>query len=127
MRVASLEDFGALWSFVAFDFQGKPAFVTRVPRPETRLGKRRTLEVKPDLFLIGLLRECSHNGCPVNWSPTPSSEREFVCNCHGSHFRAANGERVAGIAPLPLLALQLETRDGAVYALRVVPLEEETP
>jgi Rieske Fe-S protein len=119
VQIAPLERFLTVWSFVNFDFQGQPAFLTRVPRPETELGKRRALEFRDDVFLLGLLRACSHNGCPVHWSATPALEREFVCRCHGSIFRAADGDRIAGIAPSPLTALHLELRSGVVCAIGV--------
>jgi Rieske Fe-S protein len=115
LRVVPLEVFDALWAFVSFEFLGKPAMILRVPKPETPLALERAFEVAPDLFLLGLSRECSHNGCTVDWSTVPAREREFVCHCHGSYFRAADGDRVAGIAPEPLQALQLEVSNGAVY------------
>jgi Rieske Fe-S protein len=114
-RVATLEVFDALWAFVTFELREKPAMILRVPTPQTPLALERAFEVAPDFFLLGLSRECSHNGCTVDWSAVPAREREFVCHCHGSYFRAADGDRVAGIAPAPLSALQLEVRDGAVY------------
>ena len=116
--VARLEDFPALWSITAFDFDLQPAFVLRVPAPRTDLARARVLKVKTDFYLLGVLRECSHNGCAVALSVATSSEREFVCHCHGSYFRAADGQRIAGIAPLPLTAVQLERRGDEVFALR---------
>jgi Rieske Fe-S protein len=121
-RVASLEEFPEVWSHVAFEFHGQPAFVSRVPPPHTALGKKRVLEVSAGVHLLGLLRECTHNGCPVQWSAAPSIEREMVCHCHGSYFRADDGDRIAGMAQAALHALKLEVRDGAVYAVR---LEDE--
>ena len=118
-RVATLEDFPALWDLVEFEFGVKPAFVLRVPAPRTDLARARVLRVKPDFHLLGVLRECSHNGCAVTWSASTSSEREFVCHCHGSFFRASDGELIAGFAPLPLTAVRLEVRGDEVFALRL--------
>ena len=117
--VAQLEDFPALWDFVEFELDAQPAFAVRVPAPQTELARARVLRVAPDFHLLGLLRECSHNGCSVTWSAA-SSEREFVCHCHGSFFRASDGELIAGFAPLPLTALRLEVRGDEVFAFRIV-------
>ena len=120
LRVARLEDFAALWDFKEFEFNSQPAFALRVPAPRSDLARARVLEVEPGFYLLGVLRECSHNGCAVTWSSAASSEREFVCHCHGSFFRAVDGERIAGIAPLPLTAVQLERRGDEVFALRLI-------
>lgn len=119
-RVAQLEDFPALWDYKEFDFDLQPAFVLRVPAPRTDLARARVLMVKTDFYLLGVLRECSHNGCAVAFSAAASSEREFVCHCHGSYFQAADGQLIAGIAPLPLTAVQLERRDDGVFALQLI-------
>jgi Rieske Fe-S protein len=116
-RVARLKDFPVLWDFKEFEFGTQPAYVIRVPAPRTDLARARVLTVKPDFHLLGVLRECSHNGCAVHWSRATSTEPEFVCRCHGSFFRAGDGERIAGIAPLPLTALRLELRGDEVFAL----------
>jgi len=120
LRVARLEDFRALWDFKEFEFNAQPAFVLRVPAPRSDLARARVLEVEPGFYLLGVLRECSHNGCAVTWSSAASSEPEFVCHCHGSFFRASDGELIAGFAPLPLSALQLERRGFDVFALRII-------
>lgn len=119
-RVARLEDFPALWDYKEFDLDEKPAFALRVPAPRTELARVRVLQFMPNFYLLGVLRECSHNGCAVTWSAAASSEREFVCRCHGSFFRAADGELIAGIAPLPLTAVRLERRGDEVFALRLI-------
>ena len=120
LRVATLEDFAALWDFREFDLDAQPAFVLRVPAPRTDLARARVLRVKPDFYLLGVLRECSHNGCAVTWSAAASSDREFVCHCHGSFFRASDGELIAGFAPLPLTAVRLELRGDEVFAFRII-------
>ena len=120
LHVARLEDFPALWDSKEFEFDTQPAYVIRVTTPRTDLARARVLVVKPEFHLLGVLRECSHNGCPVNLSPTASSEPEFVCPCHGAYFRAADGEQVAGIAPLPLVAVRLELRGQEVFAFQTI-------
>lgn len=120
LRVARLEDFPALWDFTEFEFGAQPAFLLRVPAPQSDLARARVLTVESDFHLLGVLRECSHNGCTVHWSAATSSEREFVCRCHGSFFRAENGERIAGIAPLPLTAVRLKLRGDGIFALHPI-------
>ena len=121
--MATLEDFPdfpRLWDFKEFEFGAQPAFALRVPAPRTDLARARALMVQPDFYLLGVLRECSHNGCAVTWSSIASSEREFVCHCHGSFFRASDGELIAGFAPLPLTAVRLERRGFHVFALQIL-------
>ena len=120
-RVARLEDFPALWDYAEFDFGVKPAFVLRVPAPQSDLARARVLRVATDFHLLGVLRECSHNGCSVDVSVVTSSEREFVCHCHRSYFRAADGDLIAGFAPLPLVGVRLELRGDEVFALQTIP------
>ena len=58
---------------------------------------------------------CTHAGCTVNYD---TSEKLFVCPCHGAAFDPANGAAVvSGPAPTPLPPIRVEeASDGGVYA-----------
>jgi Rieske Fe-S protein len=117
VRVAGLEKFAQLWDTVELQVRDRPAFVVRVPAPESEAAKRRVLHISRDVHLLGVYRECTHAGCLVQRSAVPAEVREFVCRCHGSFYAMEDGRVTAGIAPLPLEALRLQVRDGVVYAL----------
>ncbi|MCX7782173.1 MAG: Rieske 2Fe-2S domain-containing protein [Meiothermus sp.] len=106
VRVATIAQFENAWSHVDFSYLNKPATVIRVPKPE-HLGPQH-LQVGPDFYLSGYLRECPHNGCEVRFHP--SAETLLICYCHGSLFRRADGRLEAGVAneDLPGLRLKLE-------------------
>ena len=111
--VANLEQFPQLWSRVEFELQNKPATVIRVPKPENKTP--RVLEVKPNFFLAGYLRECPHNGCEAkHFAPDPT---RIVCPCHGSRFWAKDGTLEAGIANEDLQGLKLETVGGQLWVV----------
>jgi len=57
-------------------------------------------------FILGLLRECPHNGCKVRVHP--SEQTLLICYCHGSLFRRTDGCLEAGVANQDLPGLQLE-------------------
>ena len=52
----------------------------------------------PDGGFLALSRKCTHLGCTVPWV---SSEKKFVCPCHGSVFDI-KGEVLNSPAPRPL-------------------------
>ena len=60
---------------------------------------------------------CTHMGCPV--SGRFISEGIIKCPCHGSTFDPKSGERLTGPASGPLKRIEIERRDGKIYALPV--------
>ncbi|TYL55793.1 Rieske (2Fe-2S) protein [Nocardioides sp. BGMRC 2183] len=58
----------------------------------------------------GFTAICTHRQCLV----TSVTDGEIVCPCHGSHFAVADGAVVAGPAPTPLPAVEVEVVDGQV-------------
>ena len=60
----------------------------------------------------GFSAVCTHQGCIV------SSVRQgrIECPCHGSQFDATTGKVLAGPAPAPLNAVDVEVVGGVVYA-----------
>ncbi|MCS7069368.1 MAG: Rieske 2Fe-2S domain-containing protein [Meiothermus sp.] len=115
VQVASKHWFTRIWSHVNFQYLGKPATVIRVPKPQPPGPQH--LQVGPDFYLAGYLRECPHNGCEVRFHP--SAENLLICYCHGSLFRRADGRLEAGVAneDLPGLRLALEGEQVVVVGL----------
>lgn len=64
--------------------------------------------------LYGFSQRCTHLACVVYYEPDAS---ELVCPCHGGHFDARDGRNIAGPPDRPLNAIELEVRDGVVWAL----------
>jgi thiosulfate dehydrogenase (quinone) large subunit len=57
---------------------------------------------------------CPHAGCTVQYD---SSQRLFVCPCHGSEFNARTGAVEVGPAPSGLRKIPIaEGSDGNLYA-----------
>lgn len=54
---------------------------------------------------------CPHQGCPVS----SVADNTITCNCHGSTFDAATGDRLGGPAPRGLEALDVTVEGDAVY------------
>ena len=59
-------------------------------------------------------QKCTHLGCVVFWEP---GHDDLLCPCHEGHFDLRTGEPVAGPPDRPLPAIDLEVRDGTVWAL----------
>ena len=61
-------------------------------------------------------QKCTHLSCAV----TPEIEKNCLhCPCHHGYFDLANGEPIAGPPRRPLPRIQLEIRDGIIYATGV--------
>ena len=54
---------------------------------------------------------CPHAGCPV----ASVAGNTITCNCHGSTFDAATGDRTGGPAPTGLTPLSITVEGDAVY------------
>ena len=59
-------------------------------------------------------QRCTHLACVVLWEP---DDDELVCPCHDGHFDARDGQVLAGPPERPLNAIDLEVRDGVVWAV----------
>lgn len=66
--------------------------------------------------LRGFSQKCTHLGCVVFWEP---GHDDLLCPCHEGHFDLRTGDPVAGPPDRPLPAIELEVRDGTVWALRM--------
>lgn len=71
----------------------------------------------PGKGLVAYSDVCTHLSCAVLFQPGAG---KFHCPCHEGYFDAYTGNALAGppIRPLPLI--ELEIRDGTVYAVRQV-------
>lgn len=70
--------------------------------------------VRPDPdIVLGFSQKCTHLGCVVFWSP---DEGHFECPCHEGLFNLA-GRPIAGPPERPLSRIDLEVRDGVIWAL----------
>lgn len=59
-------------------------------------------------------QKCTHLSCPVYYS---RDHQRLECPCHEGAFDAATGAVLYGPPPRALDAIQLETRDGQVWAI----------
>jgi Rieske Fe-S protein len=82
-----------------FDYPGPndPAILVR-PGPET---------------LLGFSQKCTHLGCVVFWV---EEHGEFECPCHEGFFDL-EGRPVAGPPERPLTRIDLEIRNGTIWAV----------
>ena len=70
--------------------------------------------VRPERDLIlGFSQKCTHLGCVVFWSP---DDRHFECPCHEGYFNL-EGAPIAGPPERPLTRIDVEVRDGMIWAL----------
>lgn len=66
----------------------------------------------PDIVL-GFSQKCTHLGCVVFWNP---DEAHFECPCHEGLF-TLEGRPIAGPPERPLSRIDVEVRDGVIWAL----------
>jgi len=62
---------------------------------------------------VAFSQECTHLSCAV--IPQPEQKR-FFCPCHDGSFDLETGRPIAGPPQRPLPRVNLEIRDGVVYA-----------
>lgn len=62
--------------------------------------------------LLGFSQKCTHLGCVVFWV---SKDDEFHCPCHDGVFNF-EGRAIAGPPERPLARIDLEVRDGNIWA-----------
>ena len=58
-------------------------------------------------------QKCTHLGCVVYYDPETT---ELECPCHEGFFDAATGDVLAGPPQRPLGRIEVEVRDGVVWA-----------
>lgn len=58
-------------------------------------------------------QRCTHLGCVVFWQPR---EDRLFCPCHDGVFNPRNGDPVAGPPDRPLTRIDVEVRNGVVWA-----------
>ena len=59
-------------------------------------------------------QKCTHLGCVVFYVP---GHDELECPCHEGFFSATTGEVLSGPPQLPLPQIEVEVRDGVVWAV----------
>lgn len=59
-------------------------------------------------------QRCTHLACVVYYA---HDEGELICPCHHGHFDARDGRHLAGPPDRPLNPIELELRDGVVWAM----------
>jgi Rieske Fe-S protein len=59
-------------------------------------------------------QQCTHLGCVVYYRPETG---EMECPCHEGHFHATTGDVLAGPPQRPLGRIDVEVRNGTVWAL----------
>ena len=67
-------------------------------------------------------QQCTHLSCPVYYE---RRHQRLECPCHEGAFDAATGKVLYGPPPRPLDTIQLELRDGAVWAVDRKPAGDE--
>lgn len=60
-------------------------------------------------------QKCTHLGCVVFYAPEAV---ELECPCHEGHFAADTGDVLSGPPQRPLGRIEVEVRDGVVWAVR---------
>ncbi|NJD53030.1 MAG: Rieske (2Fe-2S) protein [Candidatus Methanoperedens sp.] len=58
---------------------------------------------------------CTHLGCIAYWKP---EENDIFCPCHLGRFDPNTGAVISGPPPSPLPAIDIDVKEGAVYALK---------
>jgi nitrite reductase/ring-hydroxylating ferredoxin subunit len=63
-------------------------------------------------------QKCTHLSCPVYYSP---DYQRLECPCHEGAFDVATGNVLYGPPPRPLDTIEIEVRDGQVWAIGRTP------
>jgi Rieske Fe-S protein len=113
----------ALWSSLRSINEGEPRPIVAlgdVPEGTAHLFRYPTgddpaiLVHLPGGELRAFSQKCTHLGCVVFWSP---EAEEMECPCHEGVFDARTGAVRAGPPQRPLGRIDVEVRDGTVWAL----------
>jgi Rieske Fe-S protein len=112
----------SLWASLRSVNTGEPTAI--VPLEELEVGDSHLFEypgpddpailVQPvEGLVLGFSQKCTHLGCVVFWV---AEEMEFECPCHEGLFNL-EGRPIAGPPDRPLARIEVEVRDGMVWAL----------
>jgi Rieske Fe-S protein len=64
--------------------------------------------------VVAFSQKCTHLGCVVYYE---AEESRWHCPCHEGNFDARTGAVLSGPPPRPLERIEVELRDGTVWAL----------
>ena len=116
----------ALWSSLRSINHGEPRQIValdRVPEGSAHLFNYPTdadpaiLVHLPGGELRAFSQKCTHLGCVVYYQPETG---ELECPCHEGFFDVHNGEVLAGPPQRPLGRIDVEVRDGTVWAIEAL-------
>ncbi len=71
----------------------------------------------PGTGLVAYSQKCTHLSCSVYFS----DKQELICPCHDGKFDPRTGEPIAGPPQRPLPRIQLEERNGELWAIEEIP------
>lgn len=71
----------------------------------------------PGTGLVAYSQKCTHLSCSVYYK----EGEELLCPCHDGKFDARTGDPIAGPPQRPLPRIELETRDGQLFAVEQRP------
>ena len=117
----------ALWSSLRSINTGEPRAIVKLAKvPEgTAHLFRYPAEADPAILvhlpggeLRAFSQKCTHLGCVVYYSPESS---EMKCPCHEGFFDADSGDVISGPPQRPLGRIDVQVRNGEVWALGVQP------
>jgi nitrite reductase/ring-hydroxylating ferredoxin subunit len=77
---------------------------------------------RPDGSFVAYSRRCTHLSCPVQYQ---SDKDRIFCPCHNGAFSPTDGRVLQGPPPHPLPSIELENRNGEIWAIGVKLAEEE--
>lgn len=67
-----------------------------------------------DTDIVAFSQKCTHLGCVVYFQP---DENRWHCPCHEGNFESATGSVISGPPTRPLGKIEVEVRDGEIWAL----------
>lgn len=117
----------ALWASLRSINEGQPTAI--VPLAQVAEGTAHLFDYPtgndpailvhlPGGELRAFSQKCTHLGCVVYYQP---DRGEMECPCHEGFFDAATGDVVSGPPQRPLGRIDVEVRDGTVWALGARP------
>ena len=68
--------------------------------------------------VVAFSQKCTHLGCVVYYE---AEEDRWHCPCHEGNFEVRTGEVISGPPPRPLGRIDVEIRDGVIWALGAHP------
>ena len=68
--------------------------------------------------VVAFSQKCTHLGCVVYFE---ADEDRWHCPCHEGNFDVRSGAVISGPPPRPLGRIDVEVRDGAVWAMGYQP------